>query len=182
MSSFYGADVGQLRALGRDLSASAEQLDLILARLGGRVDDVAWYGPDAERFRGDWHAAHARAMRLVAGALRDAAAAAAANAAQQESTSGGGSFGGGVGWIPGFAPVPGAPIVPDDLARDMEYGEGRDWVLSDGKPLDVRGRYDEGGAHIEVGDRRIYEGDADWPPITPREGVTGAFVPDSTNG
>lgn len=89
MTGFYGADVDQLRALGRDLDREAEALDLMLTRLAGRIEQVAWRGPDVDRFRADWNGRLTTEIRRVVAGLRDAGGAAVANANAQEATSGG---------------------------------------------------------------------------------------------
>lgn len=88
MSGFFGADVEQLRQLGRDLTTQAEQLDATVARLNSKVLSVPWQGPDAERFRSDWSQRLSVSVKSVADILRDASSKSLANAVQQEQASG----------------------------------------------------------------------------------------------
>lgn len=88
MPGFFGADVEQLRQLGRDLTTQAEQLDATVARLNAKVSSVPWQGPDAERFRSDWSQRLSVSVKSVADILRDASSKSLANAVQQEQASG----------------------------------------------------------------------------------------------
>ena len=90
MTGFYGADVEQLRALGRDLQREADGLEAMLVRLTSRIEQVAWQGPDVQRFRAEWRDRHLPQARGVVAGLRDAGGAAGANAGQQEAVSSGG--------------------------------------------------------------------------------------------
>jgi hypothetical protein len=53
----------------------------------GSVDNVHWVGPDAQRFRDDWHNTHCPQLLTVVSALRGASQSAQTNAQQQEDTS-----------------------------------------------------------------------------------------------
>ena len=98
MSGVYGADVEQLRRLGRELTQQAEQLDSILGRLSAGIDAVHWSGPDAARFRESWRADLSPKLRSASRHLADAGGASISNAAGQEAVSGGsGSSGSGSG-------------------------------------------------------------------------------------
>lgn|GEM_PF-6051282 len=123
MSGVYGADVEQLRQLGRELSQQSEQLDSILGRLATRIDGVAWFGPDASRFRESWQADLSPKIRMASRNLADAGGSATKNAADQEAvsnSSGGGSSSGIGGFAPGgFTPRP-DPRLPNDLSRGDE--------------------------------------------------------------
>lgn len=87
MSTFVGADVAALRQLSVQLLSSADELESLVNRLGGRVNAAQWRGPDSERFRGDWSQRHVGTIRNAASALRSASEAARTNAAQQETAS-----------------------------------------------------------------------------------------------
>ena len=87
MSGFFGADVEQLRQLGRDLTAQAEQLDATVARLNSKVLSVPWHGPDAAQFRSDWSQRLSVSVKSAAEVLRVASTKALANAVQQEQAS-----------------------------------------------------------------------------------------------
>jgi uncharacterized protein YukE len=93
--SFYGADVEQLRALSIELRQQSEELEAIASRLGARIEQVAWHGPDAERFRAEWQGSHLASMRRTMRLLLDASGQALENAKQQEFTSQGGLHAGG---------------------------------------------------------------------------------------
>jgi uncharacterized protein YukE len=88
---FYGADVDQLRALSTALSQRSEELEAIASRLGHRIEQVQWRGPDADRFRADWQGSHLAALRRAIRLLQDAAGQAGDNAREQLATSDGAS-------------------------------------------------------------------------------------------
>lgn len=119
---FSGADVAQLRALGRRLAQAADDLDASQRVLTGKVAAAsAWRGPDATDFRTAWSSSHAQSLRAAGTRLRDAAEAIERNAAEQERTSaadGGTAHGGGAaGTGPGswFA-APAASSTPPSHA------------------------------------------------------------------
>lgn len=93
MSNLYGADVDQLRQLSRELAQQAEQLGSAASRVSGRVENMAWRGPDADGFRSDWKGQHAATIRAAQQQLQDASAQALANAKAQEEASGASSGG-----------------------------------------------------------------------------------------
>lgn len=82
-----GADLGQMRALARTLQQAAERLEAASTAVTGSLSAVPWRGPDAERYRSEWHGQSRATMRSVAGALRDAATAVERNAGEQEHAS-----------------------------------------------------------------------------------------------
>lgn len=87
MADFSGADVEQLRGLSQDFSHHAADLEALTARLGSRISSVAWTGPDAQRFRAEWHDRLLRELKGVINGLRDASHQTLSNARQQEETS-----------------------------------------------------------------------------------------------
>lgn len=91
MATFYGADVEQLRRLGRQIGHEAEQLGGMVGRIGVRVAAVQWNGPDANRFRSEWHEQLSVALRAVSLSLAAAGMHVNSNANEQEATSQGGS-------------------------------------------------------------------------------------------
>jgi uncharacterized protein YukE len=106
MAGIYGADVGQLRALGKQLSASSSKL---MSARGALSRDVhssgSWRGSDADRFRSDWDRTHSALLARVIQALEVAGKAVAVHADEQEqaSSSAGGTAGnsGSGGRLPG---------------------------------------------------------------------------------
>ncbi|MEA5456399.1 hypothetical protein SPF06_16820 [Sinomonas sp. JGH33] len=92
----YGADVAHLRALASHFEHSAQQLDAQRTRLGAAVQGSPWAGPNADRFRGEWHAEHGPRLATAARTLREGAATLRRNADQQEQASAvsGGASGG----------------------------------------------------------------------------------------
>ncbi|MCU1565436.1 MAG: hypothetical protein JWQ56_373 [Pseudarthrobacter sp.] len=94
MAGIYGADVAQLRALGKQLSASSARLISTRTSLSREVQNsTSWKGSDAERFRSEWNATHSALLAKVIEALAGAGKAVALHADEQEKAS---SAGGGV--------------------------------------------------------------------------------------
>jgi hypothetical protein len=91
---FYGADIGELRALSQRLTTGAESLETARRSLDTAVTGVRWVGPDGEELRGRWSAELGPALVAAAATLRDAADKVRTNADQQESTSSDGTGGG----------------------------------------------------------------------------------------
>jgi len=88
MGTFYGADVGQLRELARQLDAAAERFDSLRVSVGGRVDNCrAWKGPVSDRFRATWRTDSSRALSSAAALVRRASSRLKQNAIQQEAAS-----------------------------------------------------------------------------------------------
>lgn len=114
MSNMYGADVEQLRLLGREFSQQAEQLEAIIGRISGRVDNAGWRGPDAEGFRSNWRSQLTVSIRSAMHILQDGSSQAIANAKQQEEASGG-SAGGSIGTSPWGSTT--VPYFPGDMIK-----------------------------------------------------------------
>lgn len=93
--ALVGADVEQMRTLARTLTRAAEQLDGMSREVTGRLSAAPWSGPDADRYRSQWHGESLAMMRGVASALRAAAATVDRNAAEQGHASVANGFGGG---------------------------------------------------------------------------------------
>jgi hypothetical protein len=51
------------------------------------LEGTDWKGPDADKFRSEWHGQHAAALAKVAQALDEAGKQASRNASQQEEAS-----------------------------------------------------------------------------------------------
>lgn len=93
MTSMYGADVEQLRALATQFDRSADRLDADRVGVGNEIRVKAWVGPVAVRFRAQWDSDHSRRMHDAAERLRSAALSLRANADDQARTSAVGSGG-----------------------------------------------------------------------------------------
>jgi hypothetical protein len=101
--AFYGADVEQLHAFGKQLSAAAESLEGTRSKLHSAVTGARWMGPDGEQFRGSWSARLTPALVKAAASLRETARVVHENADDQTRTSNslGGGAGGGAGGASG---------------------------------------------------------------------------------
>jgi len=161
MSNFYGADVEQLRALAQEILYRAQEVSAAASRLSARIDDVHWSGPDGERFKARWASELRLDLKRVSTRMEDAAQSALANAREQEEKSSGASSSN-----PAPPPSPAKPGLPPGIARDMAYREGRDYVWVNGERVSVQDNLaDTLPPYIEIDGRRIYSGDADWPPL-----------------
>ncbi|MEA9986561.1 hypothetical protein [Subtercola sp. RTI3] len=142
-SGVWGADAGELRALAKDMSATAAQLANVLSTLTVQINTTeAWKGPDAEGFRQRWNTTHRSSLLGANSILSAAATALVQNAAQQENASAadgasglpGGSNGGAGGWPGsdsgaggaggGTAPVPGLSPTQNSLLKDLLTNPG----------------------------------------------------------
>jgi hypothetical protein len=83
----WGADVEQLDALARDLTAAAASLESIGRTIGGRMGSVPWAGRDATMFRDDWQSRHAAALHAARETMQAAAAAVKAHSNDQRKAS-----------------------------------------------------------------------------------------------
>lgn len=96
MAGIYGADVVQLRALGKQLSTSSAKLMSTQSALSRQVrGSTPWKGSDADRFRRDWEGTHSALLAKVVEALAAAGKAVALHADEQDKASGAGSSQGG---------------------------------------------------------------------------------------
>ncbi|MCG7592731.1 hypothetical protein [Mycobacterium sp. PSTR-4-N] len=87
--ALVGADTDQLRQLSRTFAHAADRLDGMCGEVTGRLASASWVGPDADRYRSQWHGESLALMRAVVAALRDAASAIDRNAAEQDQASSG---------------------------------------------------------------------------------------------
>lgn len=87
MSTMYGADVAQLRALAAHFDRAADQLDRGRLAVGDGIRISAWIGPFATSFRLRWDSEHSLRLASAARLLRDNAHRARANAEEQERAS-----------------------------------------------------------------------------------------------
>ena len=51
----YGADVGQLTALGNNLTRQIDVIDQIIGTVDGAINGTAWTGPARDRFVEEWN-------------------------------------------------------------------------------------------------------------------------------
>ena len=122
MTTFYGADVDQLRALAAQFQRSAERFDFSVTELNHQAAVATrWEGPDSEAFRGEWRGHGQGAMRSASDVLRDGARQLLENARQQEQASIDSGTTGGPG--AGFGSWPGA------LDSMWKGTLPRDWAL-----------------------------------------------------
>ncbi|MDQ0680860.1 uncharacterized protein YukE [Arthrobacter pascens] len=85
--AIWGADVQQLRDLGKQLQSGATDIESQKSRLNQMLNTTDWKGPDAEKFRGEWDSNHMAQLTKVADALKDAGQRATKNADAQDQTS-----------------------------------------------------------------------------------------------
>ncbi|WP_125773496.1 WXG100 family type VII secretion target [Antribacter gilvus] len=117
-TEMYGADIGQLRALSKQLEQVSERLGSITREVGVELTAArAWKGPNADQFRSAWASRHRPAIDRAGDGLGGAALSLRRNADSQERTSytyeSVGDLGGG--------PWSGGPFAPD-TALGAVYG------------------------------------------------------------
>lgn len=83
----WGADADELERLAAMIANGADLLDGRRSTLSSHVNHAPWKGPEADRFRHDWNATHARSLVHATAFLRDAAIQLATNARQQREAS-----------------------------------------------------------------------------------------------
>jgi hypothetical protein len=123
MSTFYGADVGQLRSLAGKFDQMADQLDAGRMSVGNAIQISAWVGPYASSFRHQWASEHSARISGAAATLRAAARQVRSNADGQERVSAvdGGSGSGRSGHLPPKACVENSR-QPEVITKDTAYG------------------------------------------------------------
>lgn len=89
--ALIGADTDQLRQLSSTLTHAADRLESMGSEVSGRLASASWVGPDADRYRSQWHGESLSLVRSVVGALRDASSVIDRNAAEQDQASSGAS-------------------------------------------------------------------------------------------
>ena len=87
MSTMYGADVAELRALARHFNSQAERIEQDCMTVGNAIQIRAWAGPVAVTFRHRWDSEYSRKLSAVAARLRDAARDLHRNADDQDRAS-----------------------------------------------------------------------------------------------
>lgn len=131
-----GADLDQMHALARALTQAAERLDTTTSTVSGSLSAVPWTGPDAERYRSQWHGESRPTMRSVVSALHEAANNVSRNATEQERASD----------ATGSASSPSASVtLPQSFSNTLPDG-------FDGQPLNPL-----------VGIRDFLNSNAAWP-------------------
>ena len=85
--AIWGADVQQLRDLGKQLQSGATDIETQKSKLNQLLNTTDWKGPDADKFRGEWDSNHMTQLTRVAEALKEAGQKAGKNADQQDQTS-----------------------------------------------------------------------------------------------
>lgn len=83
-----GVDVAALRGLASGMTASKQQIEVVVAGLTQELHGLHWVGDDRLRFDRDW-AGHVAHLSNVVVALEGAAADAFKHALRQEAISGG---------------------------------------------------------------------------------------------
>lgn len=141
----WGADVAQLRALAKTFRRSAQDLSDAHGALGSLLSgNLAWLGPAAGQFRGQWTGSIGPSMTRAAQVLDHAGDALVRNADLQDRASdassglSGGGAGGGVHASPG-GPGGAGSVSPDEYTA-MSEAERLAW-LSKASDADVDALY-----------------------------------------
>lgn len=112
MSTMFGADVAQLRALAQQFDHAADRLEQDRMTVGNAIQIRAWFGPVAVRFRHEWDSEHSRRVLAASQRLRTAAQSLRSNAEEQDRASavdngaGGGGSSSDAGKEPSLGPAP----------------------------------------------------------------------------
>jgi uncharacterized protein YukE len=143
LAGYLGGDPEQMRTLARAFEQAAQRLENVGREVSSRLSGTPWTGPDADRYRSQWHGESLAKMRGVASALHDAASSLLRNAAEQEkvSSDSGGAVPSGV--RPSGAATPGVnPLVgigkwlDDSTIWPIQNGTAMSWTpLGDYVPL-----------------------------------------------
>lgn len=170
MSTFFGADVGELRQLASTFEHAASQLTTTRNSVGGNVQSSPWTGPDASRFRSAWDSQSATQLASAADRLSSAASSLRKNAHQQEAASSVSGSGSGLPSAPHTAATSNttdaqtistwngrtAHVVdhPDSKTTDIEDASSGVHGTAGGKADDANGRLQaDGSFHGEAGVR-----------------------------
>ena len=87
MANVYGADVQALTDLASSFDQAASQLSVTRQSIGSKVQQSAWVGPVADRFRSDWASGNNSRIASAAQLLTEAAKVLRQNADQQTQAS-----------------------------------------------------------------------------------------------
>ena len=136
----WGADVEALWRLAKDVNQWAGEFIDAMSRLNGSIEKIYWFGPDADRFRGETNKHQMGAHAALVRALNEAEGILARNASQQETASAaenGGSFatldtvGKGMSGGPeGLKPVPIDSATHMELFRSLVQSRSHDFPES----------------------------------------------------
>jgi uncharacterized protein YukE len=69
--AIIGADVDQLRELKTTIDGQAQRIEELISTISGRLANVYWEGPAAERFRSTWGGDFEPALRNMRGSLEE---------------------------------------------------------------------------------------------------------------
>jgi uncharacterized protein YukE len=95
MATMYGADVQQLTDLANAVDQAANQLTSTRASVNSKVQQSAWVGPVADKFRSTWSSSGNSQVAAAAQLLSAASSSLRRNAAEQtQASSASGSFAG----------------------------------------------------------------------------------------
>lgn len=83
----HGMDPDAVKSLAAQMIKAADQIDALSGQLTKQLNNTAWRGQDAERFKSDWQSHHMNQLKTVSNAVREAADRAQKNAEQQIQTS-----------------------------------------------------------------------------------------------
>jgi hypothetical protein len=145
---FYGADIGELRALAQSLTTASEALTTTRSTLDSTVSGARWAGPDGDELRGRWSAELGPALAAATATLRDAADKVRKNADQQESASSGGSGGPGGG---GSGSPGGGPGSGGGPGGGTGGGPGSGDESPGGPKVTVKGDHESGSDNGSLG-------------------------------
>lgn len=125
MANMYGADVQQLTNLASAIDQAASQLNTTRQSVGAKVQQSAWVGPVADRFRSDWSSTNNSKVASAAQLLTEAAVTLRKNAAEQTQASA--AFGGSPTFISGLgggaAPISSTVSGSDAITAPALLGE-----------------------------------------------------------
>src|SRR6478752_6070325 len=82
-----GNDPAELRALAQAMRAAGQHLSTTWQTMDGRLGTAPWTGPDAERFRADWHQRLRPSLTSVTTMLDQTCSALLGNADEQDRAS-----------------------------------------------------------------------------------------------
>jgi uncharacterized protein YukE len=144
LAGYFGGDPDQMRTLARAFEQAAQRLENVGREVSSRLSGTPWAGPDADRYRSQWHGESLAKMRGVVSALHDAAAALQRNASEQEKVSSAAGGASSSGPLPTGTPQGGLanPLVgigkwlDDSTIWPIQNGTAMSWTpLGDYVPL-----------------------------------------------
>ncbi|OBF29138.1 hypothetical protein [Mycobacterium sp. ACS4331] len=125
-----GADVDQLRTLAHTLRQAADRLESASGSVTSQLSGVGWSGPDADRYRSQWHGESQGLMRSAVATLRETASAVERNATDQvqASRADGGAAVTASGLPPSLTHILPYPMI--DTSNDNPLVDIRDFLRS----------------------------------------------------